>query len=249
MQAVAAVEAARALAPDNPDLAFIRAAMLLLALQHESGTAALGELTASHPDYWPAEVVLRSFTGRECHLAWPPWPESGNLHPGVVSHLHTITEAGLRDGLMPLVVVLTRVPSRDGVSADEFLSLPLELAVVDSGLRAPMVTAFVFRLGGDAPEAVIMEMLGRPFQSPLARLRWEILCRRRNLALVNVRDDKIAGLRPVAFGPRNTQVADDIARTLAEGQVEERPDEEFLAAVRRYQRDMPIEALPFEPVL
>jgi len=249
MEAAREVERALEVAPDHPGLLYIHASLLAVALQGASATEELKALQAAHPDYWLADVALRAADFRCCPATWTPWPdEGGSLHPGVLRHLQTIVDEGFRMGLMPLAAVLTRVPSSEQVTPQEFLRLPLELAVVDSGLRKPTVTAFVFRLGEAGPDALIMEMLGRPLGSYRSRMQWELLCRQPAFPLVNVQGDEIVGIRWVEFGPRSRAAAEALAETLASTDLEEESLEEFLAAVRLYQQAFAIEALPFERV-
>jgi hypothetical protein len=246
-EAVSLVEKAMALAPDNPDVIFLYAAVLFLAMQGASATAVLEDLVSTHPDHWLAHRALQDFAVMFSHLLWPPWPEDGRLLPGIARVLHTTIDCGFRDGLMPLVVVLTRLPSREGMSAADFLRQPLECAVVDTGITSPLVTALVFRLGGPRRDALITELPGFPLQDAHLRLRWEVILRRGSVPLVNCEADRIVGVRLVRFGPRGRQVAQRLANLIGNAELRAYDQTELLRAVQTYQNAMPLEALSFEP--
>jgi len=245
MEAVAKIEQAAALAPDSLDVALARVAALRLAAQGESAATALREMASRWPGHWAAQCLLHH--PAQCPLKWPAWPEDGALHPGVVRLVQTIVPWEFRDGLLPLVVFLTRTPTDEGVSEQEFMDSPLELALPDTGERGPLVLACVFRLGGTASDPLVLEALGYPGESSLAAIRWEMVCRRKVFGLANVRGGKVIGVREVRLGPQGSKTADMLADPIAQETGGPVSLPAVSAAVGRYQQRFPIETLPFEP--
>lgn len=248
MAVVRKVEQADALQPGNPDVAFIRAMALWLNLQGRSGTEALEDLVRCHPDYWLAQAALRYGSPAACHLTWPAWPEDGCLPPAVSRVVHTVFPIGFRDGLMPLVVFLARSPSSEGISARDFANVRWDVAFVDTGERDPLLSACVFRIWDNPTNPFIMEALGVPLESGQTALCWEILCRRKLFAVASVEEDNLTAIRQVRLGPKGSKAADQILDAMVKGKVESCSQMDLMMAARRYQKRMPIEALPFEPV-